>query len=259
LHKSSNLKKPEKKKMKILKTLGLVLLLLGVVGGAGEASAAPVAIANPSFESPAQAAPGDYEFPNITGWNTQGFNGVAYNESSVYYSSIPDGNQFAFSFSQSSFAFPQLYSITQILPTDILASTTYTLQVYVGTPLATSSAGYIIGLADGATGGINVLNAENPLLASTTGASPSAGTWVEETVTYTSPSSGSPIGDPLMIVLSEPGNSGGLSANLQTDFDAVTLDAAPATSSAVPEPAGLLLYGAGLVVLTVYRKRLQKA
>ena len=197
------------------------------------ASANPVTITNPGFETPAMP-PGGW-VTNIPGWNT----GSGYPPASVgtffpgtgqYPGGIPQGNNVAFTKGP---------WISQILTATLQPNTIYTLTVNVGYRLDNSSgpfSGFTISLLAG-----------NTVIASSSSGTPAAGNWITALASYTSLAADPLTGAPLQILLTV--NS---PYPYQVNFDNVRLDASGVNSpqrpgSPVPEPSTLALLGTGLI------------
>ncbi len=206
---------------------------LGVAAGlalATSAQAASVLVNNSSFEADV-LGDGSLNVAAPTGWtwDTAGDGGYVgpFNPSSAHFTvGVPDGDNSLFQNG------PE--SVSQTLPTVLVADTLYTLTVAVGDRLDTTFSGYAIELFAGATllAGID----------STTGPVPGNDSWTDVTLTYTSGSSVT--ADPLQIRLRS------LSDGTQTNFDNVRLD-----GTLVPEPSTALLGGLGVLALLRRRRR----
>jgi len=113
-------------------------LAAGLMLFAHDAAAGPITVLNPSFESPALAAPGDSNGPGggITNWTTNSFGtsaaaGVWYLPDAPYYTvNAPDGNQVAFIYSGTDPTGGG--SIAQTTSSLFQAGTSYTLSFDVG-------------------------------------------------------------------------------------------------------------------------------
>jgi hypothetical protein len=135
-----------------------------------------------------------------------------------------DGSQYAFANTGG--------SLTQDLLTDLLANTEYTFTVE---ELYRSSIAF--------TGEVELVAGGTDVLAIATGTTPTPGTWGQFTLSYTSPGSGPLIGQDLSVVLTSTG--------IQGDFD----DLSSITTSSVPEPSMMILFGSGLLAFGVIRRR----
>ena len=122
-------------------------------------------------------------------------------------------------------------SLTQDLSTPLLANTTYTFTMWE---------------LGGATGTAELVAGGTDVLADATGAVPAPEAWGQFTLTYTSPGSGSPIGEDLSVVLTSTGTQG--------DFDALS-DITTTTTTTVPEPSTMVLLGTGVLALGGARRR----
>jgi hypothetical protein len=120
-----------------------------------------------------------------------------------------------------------------------LAAGTYTLTVYIGNRLDYSFSG----------AATIALQAGSVFDDSTTVNAPTAGTWVEATLTDVVSLGDPNIGQPLGILLSAQGTGG----SQQVDFDDVSLSFTPLT--ATPLPAALPLFASGLGMLGLFGRR----
>lgn len=206
----------------------LAAMTLAAFGAA--AGAAPVTVANHSFESPAQAD-GGFTVGSATGWTTFGTSGV-FNPNIVQLPQGPtDGLQVGYS-NQNGLAF------TQDVAAVIIAGMVYTLMVDIqsrndGFPNQSA----LIELRDAFTSAV---------LASASIGAIAPGTNATLTASFTALAGDPSLGNGLQIALSAGGP--------QSDFDNVRLDASPAAPGNVPEPATLLLVGAALAGLGARRR-----
>jgi hypothetical protein len=196
------------------------------------AAASPITINNPSFETPALTCtpgPACYSLNVFDSWT------VASGQTGTFRPSVGPGQEFT--------ALPNGLQVAAIgneiaggaiyqdLSATLAADTTYTLTFWVGRrsdfPF---DSGYAVSLmANGST------------LASATGASPAAGSFVQQTLSFATGASPAQLGQTLRIDVSAPFESA------QADFDLFALDASPSTT--VPEPStfALLIIGLGIV------------
>ena len=162
---------------------------------ATSSAASVVPVTNASFESP--SCPTGTCTP--AGW-TLAHAGIWTPPAGIF-TSIPDGSQVAWANAAA--------SITQTLSTTLALNTTYTLTVNAGARSGDPFAP-VIRLYAGAT-----------LLGTASGATPSAGNWAVWTLVYDSGVANAAVGQPLTVSLG--------SSVTQTNFDAVSLTAAPDT------------------------------
>jgi len=211
-------------KIKLSAFLGAFLL-------AAVCQATPIFITNPSFEIypatglTACGAGCSFEVGTVSGWTVVGTGGEFKpgppSGITTFFNTVPDGTTVAFSNGG---------SISQIVGATVADGTTYTLTVAVGARKNT---------ADTASEAL-VING-NTYVATGTFPALHSGNWTDFTVTYVGTLADA--GKPIKIQLS----SGGL----QSNWDAVTLDAEAPISSTVPEPGTSLLVGLGLAVAGV--------
>jgi len=220
-----------------LRLLGCSVALLGMLAAPG-AQATPVTVQNFSFETPVQA-PESYA-PSMTGtsWGQGGgsagvqffpFGSQGFNQTSAT-SPLPApgaGLQAVYVNDAGNYIYQNVGSLTP--------NTTYTLTVAAGNQsgFGPGSVGYIALVANAYNGTI--------LAQSTVSGQPTS-SFADFTTSF---STGSAASDDLYIVL-------GITSGNQIDFDNVRLDASAAS---VPEPASMLLLGAGLLGLGAARRR----
>jgi hypothetical protein len=224
----------------VKKTIALGIALATTCSLASFASAGPVygniPVVNPSFEVPSvgDAYPW-YNGPGgpITGWNADPGTGVW---NPFVYDAMTSTSQFTplglGQIAGQQVAYSNGGNISQTVTTLLQANTTYVLSVLVGDRIDAGNgeggygpADYSVGLYAGSSP--TLLGQKSGQLA------PGLGSFVTETVSYTSPGVGSPlIGEPLTIQI---GSSG-----VQYDFDKVSLTAIPLPKSVW---AGLGLLG----------------
>jgi hypothetical protein len=219
------------KKMLPVSTGTLVLAAtVAVLLSSSPVRASLITINNPSFETPAlscTAGPGCFSEDVFNSWIPSG--AVATFRPSVgpgqEFTAIPDGLQVA------AIANGSAGEIYQDLSATLSANTTYTLTFWAGQrsdfPF---DPGYTVSLmANGST-----------TLASDTGASPIAGSFVQRTLSFATGASPAQLGQTLRIDIFAPAGSG------QADFDLFALNT---NSNALPEPSsfGLLIIGLGLM------------
>ncbi len=213
------------------RVVGLFAILLLC---AGMASASTITILNSSFESPSCGIVGPVSCvpANWVLTGTLALGGQFLPPSNAW-DSIPDGVQVGWSNGG---------TLTQNLGVNVLPDLTYTLSLWLSQRWTAGTFLPEVQLLGGATP-LFTMNNSNP-----GGAAPSLNqdgtySWVFWSMSWTAPSSGAIIGQPLSIFLGSDG--------IQTDFDNLSL-----TTSA-PEPGMLVLVAGGLLAIGV-RRRLTK-
>jgi hypothetical protein len=196
--------------------------------------AVPIAVVNPSFESPAHPLPVpcgsdcSFNFGPVNGWtiDSGGF-GIFHPGPPFFNLPLPDGHQTAYG---------NFGTLSQEPTATLENDTTYELRVEVGKRRDIEFPGYRVALFAGST----LIGFESSL-------APAVGEFETSLVTYTSAVLDPLAGQALRIEL--------FSAGSQTNFDDVRLDASRAGGAVVPEPGTVLLVGAGLAGLFGARKR----
>jgi hypothetical protein len=206
--------------------------LLAIVGAISTASATPITVSNPSFEAlvlSCTPGPNCFTLGDIPGWipsnvpSTATFKPSTGAEGGGEFVGIPDGVNVA--------AIGNAIggtNIFQALTATVSANTLYTLKVSVGARADFPFSEYTIDLEAGGT-----------VLASDSSLNPSPGTFVPDTITFSSGPAPATLSEQLGIRLTASGRSV-TGAGAQADFDQVLLDAAPSVS--VPEPNTLFLF-----------------
>jgi len=210
-------------KMKTATKLVSILALVFAISMTRSASASPIPILNPGFESPATPM----VTSTVTSWTqTVGVSGVwniNADPSGYWTVSAPEGNQIAF-ISTGRPGSPGPAAISQILTATLQANTLYTLTGFVGDP---------IGFAAGTVSTVSLIAGLTTV--ATLPISAPAGTFTPFSLTFNSDSS-LLVGQALQIQLS--------SNQEQSGFDAIALNATP-----VPVPSSIwLLMSGGLWV-----------
>lgn len=190
------------------------------------APAAPVAVLNPGFETPAYA---DYAYGVVSNWVGydptgsgmigNGANFGAYNPpAAAYPNGIPGGNNVGWVWNVTGVEI----GMQQTLAATVAHDTRYTLTVMVCDPKdyggfgLAGFPGYEVELVADAGGADTVLAADSNTLSIV------EGSFEQSTITYTSPSSGPVLGKALTIRLICFSGTG-----VEVDFDNVALDATP--------------------------------
>lgn len=201
-----------------------------VLGLAAPGQAATITISDPSFETPV-LPPGSFAFITGTGWTATGGTPVIDFPGTNQFASVPDGNQVAILDD-----FNGTGTLSQTFAATLSATTTYTLTFWVGNDLLLPYTGYTAALT---AGGVT-------LTGDTSAVSPTAGRFLQDTITFNSGSSPAQLGQTLGITLSDVGFN-------SVAFDEFQLDGSPTTLGAAPEPQTWMLLGGGLLLLVWLR------
>lgn len=227
--------------LRVVAGLCWVLFVIPVRG-----SASTLTIQNASFENPICGSAAAYGYTcALSNWTftTDGLGvGGGFLPDSSAWDSIPDGAQVSFSNGG---------TLTQTLVATFTPATVYTLSVFVSQRWSAGSFQPDIELLAGSTPLIEMTNA-NPGGAAPTQLKDGTYTWVDWTMSYTTPDSGAMIGLPLTISLGSTG--------IQTDFDNISLTTSTASNGEdppVPEPGTITLLVGGFLALAA-RRRLRK-
>jgi hypothetical protein len=192
-----------------------------------------IAVSNPGFEDLVLSGPGgagNFALDNIPSWTVTSVpNQTATFKpgTAQFPGGVPEGVNVA------AVGNTTTGSISQSLAALLAANTTYTLMVDVGVRLDFPSSSYLIELiANGVT------------LASDSSLNPAAGTFLTDTISYSSDSNPAQLGQNLEIRLSSTSPNGG-----QVDYDDVRLSA---SLNSVPEPSSLSVVGLSAFFLLIY-------
>ena len=207
--------------MKINRFAGL--LALSTLGFAAMSPAAH-AQTNGSFENPALTNPGDYTTNSIPDWTFTGnlqtyAYGVYRPTTTDFTTSIPDGVQAAY--------VSQGGAIYQDQATTLAAKTQYDLSFFVGSRERQPGAGTVYL----ETSGGNIL--------AQTSLTPTAGTFVGDTLQFVAGTGNPYLGETLRIVLADASGS-------QVSFDNIKLTERIAPTSTAPEGSSILLLFGGM-------------
>jgi hypothetical protein len=157
----------------MIQRIRIALSSMALLACATFSEAAPIAITNPGFESPAQV-PGGVGSGVATGWTVSGTAGVWYPSSGPaggFNTAVPQGNQILYA------GYTTAGDVSQTLAATVQANTIYTLSFFLGQRNdGVSTNGYSVSLeANGTT-----------VLASDTLGLPAAGTFIQRTITFNS-------------------------------------------------------------------------
>jgi hypothetical protein len=211
--------------------LAFGLVVSGLTLASGRASS--IAITNAGFEDPALAF-GNFVQGSATGWVGNGPFGTWYpttiaNNGSGLFMGVPEGNQILVV----SYGDPS--DVNQALGVTLQADTTYTLSYYVGRRIDIGLSQYSVSL-----------RTNSSVLASDSGGSPDAGSFVLRTFSFTTGAAPADFGQQLSIDIQATGLTAPSGAQAQAGFDLFTLDASTASSSSTPEPASWILIFSGI-------------
>ena len=224
----------------------LALLAAGLMGTAQAASAAPITIDSNSFETNTVTSNGSYRNANAAISNWTKFGTGSHLLSSTGSTLIHPLDGINLVELQGSSPMTADMGFYQDLSTTFAADTTYTFSMTMG--------GFT-GQTNNNSGGIWLETSSGTVLASATLLDPEYGhqgtvQYATISATYTTPSSGGPVGDTIRVAFAKLAGAATLNV---VAFDNAILDAVPATS--VPEPASLSVVGMGALCLLRRRHR----
>jgi hypothetical protein len=206
----------------------LLLLAHALVPLGGPAAAAPIAVQNASFESPAQAAMGDFESVLPPGWALYDPGGIASEDADVgvwwpegffdYASGAQDGLQVGYVYVDLPVGTGVL-GLRQALPATLQPDHRYSFEAYVGDPTDNSNAGF-----SGFPGYAVELWAGDDLVARDDDSTTAEGQLRPARATAPVGSVHPGLGAPLEIRLV----NANAAAGIEVDFDLVSVDASPA-------------------------------
>lgn len=149
----------------------------------------PIRVANPGFDEDVIFCAGCY-YPAITGWTVGPNSGVQNGTAGNFPGGVPNGVNFAYVGNAHSTG-----SIAQTVNAVVKPNSTYTLTMSVGQQLGIALTGYVAALT---AGGVT--------LASDSSLKPAPGTFLEETIVYSSGPNPTQLGLPLVIFVKSFGN-----------------------------------------------------
>lgn len=221
--------------------LAFGLVVSGLTLASGRASS--IAITNAGFEDPA-LSPGSFTNNNVTGWGGGGPNGVWYPDAGYFSGSLPEGNQMLY------VGYGEGSTLTQYLDATLQADTTYTLGFYLGNRFAGAvDPGNSIGLSQYTVS----LRTNTSVLASDSSGSPTAGSFLLRTFSFTTGANPAEAGAALRIDISASGFTPTGAVGM-AEFDRFTLDASASASSSTPEPASWILLFSGIVGAAIWHR-----
>jgi hypothetical protein len=218
--------------------MGIILIFTWMNG----ARASPIPIANAGFEAqPLSDGTWTSSITNWIGWTGPGGGGTygAFNPKTVHFpGQSPEGSNTAYSNGGDFYQWLKDPISGQNIT---LQPGAYTLTVQVGDRLDTAFPGYVVRFQANTV----TLKEDNSSL------TPTSGSFITSTVTFTATPDNSFIGQPLVIALANPGG-------VQVNFDDVRLDYNP---DHTPEPSTIILMGCGLIGLlgVVIKQRRKKS